>query len=223
MSSPLAVTSVSAPRSTGSTRSPCTAPRPTSPPRGRCLVCLPPLPLFHPHPMPLHVSVTTFYARPAIFCCHSLCKREVEVCTDGLVVLYPLDNRVQRVLAYLKFRLEKCDEFFAIVRVHPHAILEAYEPDLRHCRPEPCPNGSSSFRKIECDHAPSPVPPALLILEPHLLSRESELMPACLRNPQIGYAVAPHPRSEPLPDKSGCDRLRIRIESPLVLRLAPEC
>src|SRR3989344_3907079 len=109
--------------------------------------------------------------------------------SDGFVVLDSFDNRVKHVLPDAQFRFEQSHELFAVVRINPHTVLQAYEADFSHDASESVPYVTTSLRNIENDHAPALVPAALHALELHLLPFECKFVLSRFGNLQIYLVI----------------------------------
>lgn len=129
--------------------------------------------------------------------------------TQIFVLLYRIDNRIQHVLPHLEFRLEKRDEIFAIVGVHPHTVLQSDEADLAHDRAQTRPDTALPFRHVENDHSPAPIPFLFLIFECYLRLFKRERFASRGSQAQIFLAVfSLDPFCIPFRDQATRGRLR---------------
>lgn len=60
---------------------------------------------------------------------------QVEVGSNDRVILNFFDNRIEYILADMQMRFQKRNEFLAIIRVDPRAVLKSEESYLAHGEP----------------------------------------------------------------------------------------
>ena len=79
---------------------------------------------------------------------------------DPRIILDTFDNCIQHIFSDAQIRFDERYEFFAIMGIHPHAVLQSQETILTHQPPQPVTCASPVLRHIKHDKPVSFVPSA---------------------------------------------------------------
>jgi len=87
------------------------------------------------------------------------------VLSEFPVVFNVLDDHVSHRVAEAQFGFKKRHHIFAIIRIHPHAVLKAIEPERLHRVSQTLSHGGYFLGDVEDDNPPSLVPSSPCLAE----------------------------------------------------------